>query len=80
MRHRLIIAAAAAGGSLVLLAGTALAATPTWTVVPSVNPSATTLSARRKITRMVLARGCTMRHRFHNARHRGSKHPLSGVF
>ena len=45
MRHRLIPAALAAGASLALLAGTAMAATPTWTVVPSVNPSATTLNA-----------------------------------
>jgi hypothetical protein len=45
MRHRLIPAALAAGASLVLLGGTAVAATPTWTVVPSVNPSATTLNA-----------------------------------
>ena len=45
MRHRLIPAALAAGASLTLLAGTAMAATPTWTVVPSVNPSATTLNA-----------------------------------
>jgi len=44
MRHRLIPAALAAGASLALLAGTAMAATPTWTVVPSVNPSATTLN------------------------------------
>ena len=45
MRHRLIPVALAAGASLALLAGTAMAATPTWTVVPSVNPSATTLNA-----------------------------------
>src|SRR6185437_13535469 len=45
MRHRLIPAALAAGASLALLAGTAMAATPAWTVVPSVNPSATTLNA-----------------------------------
>jgi hypothetical protein len=45
MRHRLIPAALAAGASLTLLAGTAMAATPTWTVVPSVNPSVTTLNA-----------------------------------
>lgn len=45
MRHRLIPAALATGASLALLAGTAMAATPTWTVVPSVNPSATTLNA-----------------------------------
>jgi len=45
MRHRLIPAALAAGASLALLAGTAAAATPTWTVVPSVNPSVTTLNA-----------------------------------
>jgi hypothetical protein len=45
MRHRLIPAALAAGASLALLAGPAMAATPTWTVVPSVSPSATTLSA-----------------------------------
>ena len=45
MRHRLIPTALAAGASLALLAGTAMAATPTWTVVPSVNPSATTLNA-----------------------------------
>jgi hypothetical protein len=45
MRHRLIPAALAAGASLALLGGTAMAATPTWTVVPSVNPSATTLRA-----------------------------------
>src|SRR6201987_5586691 len=44
MRHRLIPAALAAGASLALLAGTAMAATTTWTVVPSVNPSATTLN------------------------------------
>jgi len=44
MRHRLIPAALAAGASLALLAGTAMAATPAWTVVPSVNPSATTLN------------------------------------
>jgi hypothetical protein len=44
MRHRLIPAALAAGASLALLAGTAMAAAPTWTVVPSVNPSATTLN------------------------------------
>src|SRR5215475_7592221 len=45
MRHRFIPAALAAGASLTLLAGTAMAATPTWTVVPSVNPSVTTLNA-----------------------------------
>ena len=45
MRHRLIPVALAAGASLALLAGTAMAATPAWTVVPSVNPSATTLNA-----------------------------------
>ncbi|HYA51865.1 MAG TPA: hypothetical protein VEG33_11895, partial [Streptosporangiaceae bacterium] len=45
MRHRLIPAALAAGGSLALFAGTAMAATAPWTVVPSVNPSATTLNA-----------------------------------
>ena len=45
MRHRLILAALAAGGSLALLAGTATAASAPWTVVPSVNPSATTLNA-----------------------------------
>jgi hypothetical protein len=45
MRHRLIPAALAAGASLALLADTATAATPTWTVVPSVNPTATTLNA-----------------------------------
>ena len=45
MRHRLILAALAAGGSLALLAGTAMAAPAPWTVVPSVNPSATTLNA-----------------------------------
>lgn len=45
MRHRLIPAALAAGASLSLLSGTAMAATPAWTVVPSVNPSATTLNA-----------------------------------
>jgi hypothetical protein len=45
MRQRLIPAALAAGASLALLAGTAMAATPPWTVVPSVNPSATTLNA-----------------------------------
>src|SRR4029077_11487113 len=44
MRHRLIPAALAAGASLALLAGTAMAATPTWTVVPSANPSTTTLN------------------------------------
>ena len=44
MRHRLIPPALAAGAALALLAGTAMAATPTWTVVPSVNPSATTLN------------------------------------
>jgi hypothetical protein len=44
MRHRLIPAALAAGASLALLSGTAMAAAPTWTVVPSVNPSATTLN------------------------------------
>jgi len=37
MRHRLIPAALAAGASLALLAGPAMAATPTWTVVPGVN-------------------------------------------
>ena len=37
MRHRLIPAALATGASLALLAGTAMAATPTWTVVPGVN-------------------------------------------
>src|SRR6185437_2339151 len=45
MRHRLIPAALAAGASLALLAGTAMAATPAWTVVPSASPSATTLNA-----------------------------------
>jgi hypothetical protein len=42
MRHRLIPAALAASGAVLLLASTALAATPTWVTVPSVNPSATT--------------------------------------
>jgi hypothetical protein len=45
MRHRLVPAVLAAGGSLVLFAGAAMAAAPPWTVVPSVNPSATTLNA-----------------------------------
>ena len=45
MRHRLMPSALATGASLALLAGTAMAATPTWTVVSSVNPSATTLNA-----------------------------------
>src|SRR6201989_1239424 len=45
MRHRLIPVALAAGASLALLVGTAMAPTPPWTVVPSVNPSATTLNA-----------------------------------
>src|SRR5215472_5955939 len=45
MRHRLFLAALGAGGLLALLAGTAVAAPAPWTVVPSVNPSATTVNA-----------------------------------
>src|SRR6201989_3673397 len=44
MRHRLIPVALAAGASLALLVGTAMAPTPPWTVVPSLNPAATTLN------------------------------------
>jgi hypothetical protein len=40
VRHRLIPAALAASGSVLLLASTATAATPAWVTVPSVNPSA----------------------------------------
>src|SRR5258708_23284007 len=41
MRHRFIPAGLAASGAVLLLTSTAMAATPAWTVVPSVNPSAT---------------------------------------
>jgi hypothetical protein len=40
VRHRLIPAALAASGSILLLASTATAATPAWTVVPAANPPA----------------------------------------
>ena len=42
MRHRLIPAALAAGASLALLAGTAMAATPTWTVVDRISAGSAT--------------------------------------
>jgi hypothetical protein len=45
VRHRLIPAALAASGSVLLLASTAMAATPAWTVVPAANPAGAGLNA-----------------------------------
>jgi hypothetical protein len=45
VRHRLIPAALGASGSILLLAGTAMAATPAWTVVPAANPAGAGLNA-----------------------------------